>query len=193
MNNLYNTKYYILGSTIKPNPAIVKYWADLSSNPNGGDLKYFNGKEWVLVNNQATVDISKIEEDITNLKNSKVDKVSGKQLSTNDFTNELKSKLDSLENYDDSTITNSLNSKVDKVEGKQLSTNDYTTEEKNKLSGIQANANNYTLPAASTTALGGVKKLAAIEDLAGEADINAVIATVNELLAGLRTAGILTT
>lgn len=193
MNNLYNTKCEILGSTIKPNPAIVKYWADLSSNPNGGDLKYFNGKEWVLVNNQATVDISKIEEDITNLKNSKVDKVSGKQLSTNDFTNELKSKLNSLENYDDSTITDSLNSKVDKEEGKQLSTNDYTTEEKNKLSGIQANANNYTLPAASTTELGGVKKLAAIENLAGEADINAVIATVNELLAGLRTAGILTT
>ena len=193
MNNLYNTKYYILGSTVKPNPTTTKYWADLASNPNGGDLKYFNGEEWVLVNNQATTDISKLEAEVNALKSSKVDKVSGKQLSTNDFTNELKSKLDSLENYDDSTITNSLNSKVDKEEGKQLSTNDYTTEEKNKLSGIQANANNYTLPAASTTALGGVKKLAAIEDLTGEADINAVIATVNELLAGLRTAGILTT
>ena len=47
--------------------------------------------------------------------------------------------------------------KVDKVIGKQLSTEDYTTEEKTKLSGIDDNANNYTLPAATASALGGVK------------------------------------
>ena len=47
--------------------------------------------------------------------------------------------------------------KVDKVEGKGLSTEDYTTAEKTKLAGIEANANNYTLPAATTSALGGVK------------------------------------
>ena len=46
--------------------------------------------------------------------------------------------------------------KVDKVIGKQLSTEDYTTEEKTKLSGIDDNANNYTLPAATTTILGGI-------------------------------------
>ena len=46
--------------------------------------------------------------------------------------------------------------KVDKVTGKQLSTEDYTTEEKTKLSGIDDNANNYTLPAATTTTLGGI-------------------------------------
>ena len=47
--------------------------------------------------------------------------------------------------------------KVDKVEGKGLSTNDYTTAEKQKLAGIEANANNYTLPKASSSVLGGVK------------------------------------
>lgn len=47
--------------------------------------------------------------------------------------------------------------KVDKVEGKQLSTEDYTTAEKAKLAGIEANANNYTLPTATASALGGVK------------------------------------
>lgn len=47
--------------------------------------------------------------------------------------------------------------KVDKVEGKQLSTEDYTTAEKTKLAGIEANANNYTLPTATASALGGVK------------------------------------
>ena len=35
--------------------------------------------------------------------------------------------------------------------------NNYTTNEKNKLSGIEANANNYTLPTASTSTKGGVK------------------------------------
>lgn len=47
--------------------------------------------------------------------------------------------------------------KVDKVEGKGLSTEDYTTAEKTKLAGIEAGANNYTLPTATASALGGVK------------------------------------
>lgn len=46
--------------------------------------------------------------------------------------------------------------KVDKVEGKQLSTNDYSNEEKTKLAGIAAGANNYTLPSATASVLGGV-------------------------------------
>ena len=116
----YNNKYDILGSTIKPNPASVKYWADLASNPNGGDLKYFNGKDWVYVNSKATGDITELQEDV-------------KQLQTD------------------------IKNKVDKVSGKGLSTNDYTTAEKNKLAGIAANANNYTLPTASDSTLGGIK------------------------------------
>lgn len=118
--NTYNNKYDILGSTIKPNPASVKYWADLASNPNGGDLKYFNGKDWVYVNSKATGDITELQEDV-------------KQLQTD------------------------VKNKVDKVSGKGLSTNDYTTAEKNKLAGIAANANNYTLPTASDSTLGGIK------------------------------------
>lgn len=47
--------------------------------------------------------------------------------------------------------------KVNKVEGKGLSTNDYTTPEKNKLTAIEAEANKYILPAATASALGGVK------------------------------------
>lgn len=49
------------------------------------------------------------------------------------------------------------NTKVNKVEGKDLSTNDYTTPEKNKLATIEAEANKYVLPAATASALGGVK------------------------------------
>lgn len=45
---------------------------------------------------------------------------------------------------------------VAKETGKGLSSNDYTTTEKNKLSGIDAQANKYVLPKATTGVLGGV-------------------------------------
>jgi hypothetical protein len=75
----------------------------------------------------------------------KVDTVSGKGLSTNDFDATYKGKLDNV----DTTVTASssnlvtsgavstaLDSKVDAVSGKGLSTNDYTTSEKTKLAGL---------------------------------------------------------
>lgn len=49
-----------------------------------------------------------------------------------------------------------LSGYVQKIEGKGLSTNDYTDENKLKLDGIEANANNYVLPVASSTTRGGV-------------------------------------
>lgn len=45
--------------------------------------------------------------------NSKVDKVTGKGLSTNDYTTAEKNKLARLENYDDSDIRNLINAKAD--------------------------------------------------------------------------------
>ena len=42
--------------------------------------------------------------------NNKVDKVDGKQLSTEDFTSTLKNKLEGLSNYDDTTINNAISS-----------------------------------------------------------------------------------
>lgn len=136
--NTYNNKYDILGSTIKPNPASVKYWADLASNPNGGDLKYFNGKDWVYVNNTATSDIKDLRSDLT----SEISRATGRE-------NEIEAKIDALIG-DAPEIMDSLpeligvinnhaeliEGKVDKQPGKGLSTNDYTTEEKNKLAGL---------------------------------------------------------
>lgn len=104
MSTLYNNKYDILASTIQPNPASVKYWADLSSNPNGGDLKYFNGTKWILVNNKDTEDISQIKQQIADLEQNKEDKVEGKGLSTEDYTAQEKNKLASLQNYNDSEV-----------------------------------------------------------------------------------------
>lgn len=104
MSTLYNNKYDILASTIQPNPTSVKYWADLSSNANGGDLKYFNGTKWVLVNNKATEDISQVKQQIADLEQNKEDKVEGKGLSTEDYTTQEKNKLASLQNYNDDEV-----------------------------------------------------------------------------------------
>lgn len=60
-----------------------------------------------------------------------------------------------------------LGNKVDKVSGKGLSTNDYTTADKKKLDGIAAGANNYTLPTASGTTLGGVKTTSTVTSASG--------------------------
>lgn len=50
-----------------------------------------------------------------------------------------------------------LGGKVDKETGKGLSSNDYTTSDKTKLDGIENGANNYSLPIATNSTLGGVK------------------------------------
>lgn len=120
MSTLYNNKYDILASTIQPNPTSVKYWADLSSNANGGDLKYFNGTKWVLVNNKATEDISQIKQQIADLEQNKEDKVEGKGLSTEDYTTQEKNKLASLQNYNDDGVReliSALNLRLTTLEG----------------------------------------------------------------------------
>lgn len=120
MSTLYNNKYDILASTIQPNPTSVKYWADLSSNANGGDLKYFNGTKWVLVNNKDTEGISQIKQQIADLEQNKEDKVEGKGLSTEDYTTQEKNKLASLQNYNDDEVReliSALNLRLTTLEG----------------------------------------------------------------------------
>ena len=73
---------------------------------------------------------------------SKVDKETGKGLSTEDYTTAEKTKLAGLSNYDDSALQTAVSNKVDKVAGKGLSTEDFTTAEKTKLAGIDDNATN---------------------------------------------------
>lgn len=59
--------------------------------------------------------------------------------------------------------------------------------DKKKLDGIAANANKYTLPNASTSAIGGVKQGTAVADAAGGDEKD----KLNALLASLRTAGVI--
>lgn len=51
----------------------------------------------------------KIDDKMKEINDGKVDKVDGKGLSTNDYTNEEKTKLKGLSNYDDTTVKNSIN------------------------------------------------------------------------------------
>ena len=103
----------------------------------------------------------------------KVDKVAGKGLSTNDFTTAEKNKLSAISgtNTGDqdlssyatiamlnaidvtSSLTSVLATKVDKVTGKGLSTNDYTTAEKTKLAAVSgSNTGDQDLSGYATTA-----------------------------------------
>lgn len=63
--------------------------------------------------------------------------------------------------------------------------------DKAKLDGIAENANNYSLPAATSAALGGVKQGAAVAAVAADADVATIAAKVNELIASLKAAGII--
>ena len=91
---------------------------------------------------------------------------------TLDTLNELAEALGNDPNFA-TTMATELGKKVDKVTGKGLSTNDYTTTEKNKLNEIEANANNYSLPVATSTALGGVKSGTDITvDASGNVSVN---------------------
>lgn len=81
--------------------------------------------------------------------NTKVDKIEGKDLSSNDFTDNLKTKLEGLSNYNDTEIKTSLNSKAN-------STDVYTKSEvDNKISSIYkykgSVANKEALPTENLT------------------------------------------
>lgn len=148
-----------------------------------------------------------------------VQAVAGKQLSTEDFTTTLKTRLEALSNFDDTAVLaaiDTINQRIDILLGGSASSaidtfreievflagvadteslagmladmrteitaliptklsqlvndnntvqdanyihtdNNFTTGEKGKLSGIAANANNYVLPAAAASVLGGVR------------------------------------
>jgi len=103
------------------------------------------------------------------LNEDKVNKVAGKQLTTEDFTTELRTKLEGLQQVDTSgllpkgTYTGNASSlkadidkKVDKITGKGLSSNDYTNEEKRK------NEENALKRVANVTVTGDVNKIITI-------------------------------
>lgn len=103
----------------------------------------------------------------------KVDVNGSKGLSTNDFTNDYKTKLDGLPTGQ--AISNALDGKVNTEQGKGLSTNDYTDSEKTKLAGINNGAQANVLEAVKVggTALTITNKAVNIE-LVTTTDIDAL-------------------
>lgn len=75
------------------------------------DLNFFSRKN--SAKGGETYDDTEIKNEIADLQNSKVDKVIGKGLSTNDYTTEEKEKLAALENYDDTMIKSDIANKVE--------------------------------------------------------------------------------
>lgn len=99
----------ITRSYIAPNPKEFEYWVDLSADPKGNVIKYYaGGSKWLPLNDDTDNDQSAR---IAALESGKVDKIEGKELSSNDFTNAYKSKLDGIAaQANKTTVENSLTS-----------------------------------------------------------------------------------
>lgn len=123
---------------------------------NNTDITNLKGRVTTLeednVKNKS--DISNLQKDnetnktnISNLQNTKVDKTEGKGLSTEDFTTELKTKLEGLENYNDAeikgkiqtletdNITNKTN--ISNLQGKVTNLEEDNTTNKDNITNLQ--------------------------------------------------------
>lgn len=98
---------------------------------------------------------------LSNALGNKVDKVTGKGLSTNDYTTEEKSLLADL----NTAVTVLSDSKVDKVTGKGLSTNDLTNELLDKISLIGTG----TLSTTASTIIAAINEL--VTSIAAKANL----------------------
>ena len=83
---------------------------------------YWTGTFFDYMGKTTSIDLTDYykKSDVDNLLNGKVDKVEGKGLSTEDFTTELKNRLNSLENYDDTALT----ARVAAIEGDYIKSTD---------------------------------------------------------------------
>ena len=44
---MVQNRIIFFATSVQPNPEEIDYWVDLSDNPYGGSIKYFNGTKWV--------------------------------------------------------------------------------------------------------------------------------------------------
>lgn len=126
-------------SPTAPNPAETTYWIDTTDNNYKGTIKYYNAntKKWEIVNdstnsqqNEAIKELSTalqaIQATVSTLQRDKVDKVSGKTLSTNDYTTDEKNKLAGIAaqanktNIVNNLTTSASGSALDAQQGKVL-------------------------------------------------------------------------
>lgn len=56
---MVTNRIIFFATSVQPSPEEIDYWVDLSDNPYGGSIKYFNGTEWVrLAASGGTPDLS---------------------------------------------------------------------------------------------------------------------------------------
>lgn len=143
---------------------------------NSTDITNLKGRMTTLETDNAKnkSDISNLQKDnetnktnISNLRNNKVDKVEGKGLSTEDFTTALKTKLEGLENYNDTEIQE----KIQTIEGKVQTLEDDNVSNKANISTLQGKVTN--LEKDNTTNKGNISNLQEnVEDLGKDIEEN---------------------
>ena len=137
------------------------------------------------------LDATDVNAALTELAAEKVDKVAGKGLSTNDYTNEDKAEVAKVAGKadqsaltahigdtsvhlspSDKTAIADVANKVDKVAGKGLSTNDYTNEDKEEVAKVAGKADQSALTAhtGDTSVHVSSSDKAAIADVANKVD-----------------------
>lgn len=116
MNKDKNIKW--VASKVAPSVQEADYWIDLSADPNGSVIKYPNGKLWMpMIQTLSATTVKKmVSAAFDKLDMIKVNKEEGKKLSTNDFTNDYKKKLDELKNYDDTELQEAIIEINDNIE-----------------------------------------------------------------------------
>lgn len=138
--------------------------AGIAEGADVSPVKSVSGKTGIVKLTKADVDLGDVDNTADSAKpisnptknalNTKVDKVAGKGLSTNDFTTDYKTILDGFGitigsintkigsiNTTIGNIDASLDKKVDKVSGKALSSNDFTNTYKTALDGLDSKLN----------------------------------------------------
>lgn len=104
-----------------------------------------------------------VDTQISNLDTNKVDKVDGKGLSTNDYTNEDKAKLDSLENYDDTEITQ----EIEDIQAKDESQDTEIDKQSDLIQKLKDNSINVTTEEATQLQVQDASTLPAKLDIRG--------------------------
>lgn len=115
------------------------------------------------VKSSVSAEIERAKAKENELFSGKVDKVEGKGLSTNDFTDAEKQRLSTFESYDDANVLERLSyaeeditnldlCKVDKLDGKELSSNDFSDTEKQKLASLNGRIFYGTCTTSASTA-----------------------------------------
>ena len=145
-NGVIKLKYWDSNTSI----TTISINSDLTVSTESTNLVDVDNVQNTLVSDSTIYPLSAKQGKILDEK--KVDKVEGKELSSNDFTDSNKATVTAIANElqggkklssndytdEEKVLVGTIINKVDKVAGKGLSTNDFTTELKNKLDSLSS-------------------------------------------------------